>query len=168
MDQRKNEGYRELEILNKIKEDNTLPSGKLFSFVPFLIANKNTLLSNIRLINSIRNIYVHRFFVEDDIIQQKALQLKTVFNSDIWLEETNNRIEIIGANTAYLLSYLNLNYQRKFDIIEEDEIRLTMRLIGISSTNFHFKVPPHWKIDKFELTTKGKPDSRISFKIGKL
>ena len=84
------------------------------------------------------------------------------------MEEYNNRIEIIGANTTYLLSYLILNYQGKFDIIEDDEIGLTMRLIGISSTNFHFKVPTPWKIDKFELTTKGKPGSRISFKIGKL
>lgn len=66
------------------------------------------------------------------------------------------------------MSYLILNCQGKFDIIEDDEIGLTMRLIGISSTNIHFKIPPHWKVDNFEISTKGKPSYRISFQIGKL
>ncbi|MEE9377291.1 MAG: hypothetical protein V3V33_04565 [Candidatus Lokiarchaeia archaeon] len=168
IDQRKKEGYRELEILNRINKDNALPSDKLFSFIPFLIADKNTLLSNIRVINSIRNVYVHKFFVEEDTIREKALQLNPVFNSDIWLQEYSSKIEIIGANTAYLLSYLILNYQGKFSLIEDDEIGLTMQLIGISSINYHFKIPPHWKIDKFELKTRGKPGSEFSFKMGNL
>ncbi len=140
-----------------------------FSF--FLICSNDGILNNITILNKLRNKYAHQLLIDENNIKELAKNLQPIFNSDIWVLDYKEKIDIIGANTVFLLKYLYLHYSGhlNFEYDESKGIVLHFRGPGKFSWIYHFKIPSTWnKIERIKVEAKGTKKSTIKIEIEKV
>jgi len=158
----KNEGKS---ILKEIIT-NTTDRKREGEFIFFLICSSEGIINNIAVLNKLRNKYAHYFFVDKKEIDKLANNLQPVFNSDIWILDHKEKIEIIGANTVFLLKYLYLHYSNHLTFIYDKIKGLQLHFKGTGKFNwiYHFKIPSTWKKIK-QLKIEATNNNKTNFKI---
>ncbi len=152
-------------VLQEIKakeEGNPINPGKEGEFSFLYIDGEGTLQNNIVIINQLRNLYAHNFFIDTDELKQKADSLQPVFNSDKWLTDYKDKIEFIGANTVFLLLDLYIQYRGHLIIVLDEDQGIVREYKGSGKFIFayHFKKPSVWAEIK-GINIKAKTFKRI-------
>ncbi len=163
----KNEGKS---ILKEIIT-NTTDRKREGEFIFFLICSSEGIINNIAVLNKLRNKYAHYFFVDKKEIDKLANNLQPVFNSDIWILDHKEKIEIIGANTVFLLKYLYLHHSNHLTFIYDKIKGLQLHFKGTGKFNwiYHFKIPSTWKkIKQLKIEATNNNKTNIKIEIEKL